>query len=55
MITSFIEMLELPNFGHVTIPTKCNLNHVINFFCDVMDKNYDVITFILKYLYFKKS
>ena len=23
MITSVIEMLELPNFGHMTIPTIC--------------------------------
>ena len=44
MITSLIEMLELPNFGHMTTST-------IQFESrnkddgDVMDKNYDVITF----------
>ena len=47
MITSLIEMLELPKFGHMTPSTN-------NFLDDLMDKNYDVIIFILKYLYFKK-
>ena len=30
-----------------------NLSHVINFAGDVIARNYDVITFILKYLHFK--
>ena len=51
MITSVIKMLELPNFGHMT---TYNLSHVIKFCCDVIDRNYDVITFISSYLYFKK-
>ena len=55
MITSLIEVLELPNFGHM-------INSTIQF--ELRDKillmtswtkNYDVITFILKYLYFKKA
>ena len=29
MITSHIEMLELPNFAHMTTSTRSNLNHVI--------------------------
>ena len=28
---------------------------MINFVDDVMDKNYGIISFILKYLYFKKA
>ena len=54
MITSLIEMLELPLFGHMTTSTiffesrdKC--------FGDVTGGNYDVITFISKYFYFKKA
>ena len=52
------------NFSHrnarvttlVTWPhLKYNLSHVINFFRDVVVRNYDVMTFILKYLYFKKN
>ena len=42
MITSLIEMLELPNFRYMTT-LHYNLNHVIKFF---IDKSYDVITFI---------
>ena len=52
MITSLIEMLGLPNFGHCA---KYNLSHEIKFFGDVMDRNYDVINLISKYLYFKKT
>ena len=43
-------MLELPNFVHMT-----NLSHVTNFVGDVIDRIYDVITFISKYPYFKKD
>ena len=54
MITSLMEMLELPNFGHMTTSTK-KFEHVIKFFSDVMDRKFDVITFISKSLYFKKT
>ena len=43
MITSLIEMLELPNFGHITMQYK--FSRVIKYFADVMDRNYNVITF----------
>ena len=36
------------------ITLQYNLNHVIMFFGNVMDRNYDVIIFISKYLYFNK-
>ena len=52
MKTSFIEMLELPNFGNMAIST-IKFESRDNFFDDVMDINYNVITFISKYLYFK--
>ena len=40
----------------ITLPhLQYNLSHVIKFVSDVMDKKYDVITFISKYIYFKKS
>ena len=49
MITSLIEMLELPNFCQITTSTiwfdSCG-----KIFDDVMDKIYDVIAFISKYL-----
>ena len=55
MITSLIEVLEFPNFGHMT-------TFIINFesldkilLINVIDRNYDVITFISKYLYLKKA
>ena len=50
MITSLMEMLELPNFGHMATSIIC-----VNFAADVMDRNYNVITFISKYLYFNKA
>ena len=31
------------------------MSNVINFAADIIDRNYDVITFIRKYLYFKKT
>ena len=49
MITSLIEMLELPLFGHMTTST---------IFFESRDKtggSYDVITFISKHFYFKKA
>ena len=45
MITSSTEMLELPNFGHMTTSTIW-FESLDKFFGDVIDRNYDVITFI---------
>ena len=47
-------MLDLPNFGHMTTST------ILLESCDKVllvtsVGNYDVITFISKYLYFKKA
>ena len=54
MITSLIEMLELPNVGHMTTSTIwCESRDKI--FGDIMVLNYDVTSFILKYFYFKKA
>ena len=47
MITSLIEILELPNFGHMTTSN-------IRFVGDIVDRSYNFISFTLKYLYFKK-
>ena len=41
MITSLIEMLQLPKFGHMTTSAT-------HLFGDVIGRNYNVITFILK-------
>ena len=46
-------MLELPNFGHMTKSTIRVAWQ--NFVGDVMDSNYDIVTFISKYHYFKKA
>ena len=46
-------MLELPNFRHMTTSTTEFESH--NFVSDIMDRNYDVITFMSKYLYFMKA
>ena len=55
MITSLIEMLELSNFGHmITSTIQCESRDKF-FFGDAMYKNYDVITFILIYIYFKNT
>ena len=52
MIISLIEMLELPNFSHITTFTKTfEWRDKILL---VMDGDYDVTTFISKYFYFKK-
>ena len=48
-------MLELPNFGHMTTSRIKLEPRDKTFFGDVMNKYYDVITFISKYLYFKKA
>ena len=47
-------MLELTNFGQ-SPHLQYNLNHVINIFGDAIVKDYNVITLISKYLYFKKA
>ena len=51
MITSAIEMVELPKFGHMTTST---IQFVSRDFDVIMDRNYDITIFILRYLYFKK-
>ena len=38
MITSLIEMLELPNFGHITKSTM-KLESRDNFFDDIIERN----------------
>ena len=45
-------MLELPNFGHMTTMILVMRQ---NFVGDVIDRIYDVITFIAENLYFKKG
>ena len=47
-------MLQLSNFGHMTT-SIISFESRDNFFGDVMDRNYDVITFFSKYPYFKKA
>ena len=56
MITFLIEIIYPPNFGQIT-HLQYNLSHVIkfNFVYDVMGKDNDFITFVSKYLYFKKA
>ena len=54
MVTSLIEMLELPNFGHmVTSTIKFELHE--DYVGDIMGKSFDVIAFVSKCLYFKKA
>ena len=55
MITSLLEMLKLPNFVHMTLSTTKFGSHEKKFVGDLMDRNYDVITFISKYFHFKKA
>ena len=52
MITSLIEALELPDFGHMTTST-INLIYEKKMVGDVIDKHYDVITIFPKYFYFE--
>ena len=55
MITSLIEMLELSNFGHMgtsTIQTESRNKIFVN---NVINRNYDFIIVISKYLYFKNA
>ena len=42
-------MLELPTFVS-WLHLQYNVSHVIKFVVDVMDRNYDVITFISEFL-----
>ena len=53
-MTSVIEMLELPNFGHMNTSTIQFESHD-KIFQNAVDTNYDVVTFISKYIYFKKD
>ena len=46
-------MLELSNFGHMTSTISFESHE--NIFGDVMDRNYDVITFTSSYIYFKNN
>ena len=55
MRTSFLAMLELPNFGHMTPGVQYNLSHMMKFCCGIMDRNYNVIIFFSKCQYFKKT
>ena len=55
MITSPIEMLELPNLDHMTTSTMQFESNDKNFVCDIMDINYDFISFISKYRYLEKA
>ena len=54
MVTSLIQMLELPNFGHmVTSTIKFELRE--DYVGDIMGKSFDVIAFVSKCLRFKKA
>ena len=52
--TSLIEMLELPKSGHMTTST-INFFTWWNFVGAAMDRKCDVLTFIFKWLCFKKA
>ena len=57
MIACIIEMLELPNFADMTTTTikfESRWTH-LDFVDDMIVRNYDFITFTLKYLYFIKA
>ena len=45
MIISLIEMLALPNFVHMIVST-IKFKSRNSFFGDVMNRNYDFITFV---------
>ena len=49
-----------PQYSHIVdivnmVNTVYNLSHLMIYFGEVIDRIYDVIIFILKYLYFKKA
>ena len=48
-------MLELPNFGHMTTSTIQFESSDKIWLVTSWTKNYDVMTFFSKYLYFKKA
>ena len=52
MITSLVQTLELPNFGHMTTSIIEFESFDKNFVGDVIDRIYDIISFTSKYLYF---
>ena len=52
MITSLVQTLELPNFGHMTTSIIEFESFDKNFVGDVIDRIYDIIYFTSKYLYF---
>ena len=55
MITSLIEILKLTIFDYMTTSAiKFDLRDK-NFVGVLMDRSFDVITFISKYLYFEKG
>ena len=53
MITSLTEMLELPNFGYMAT-SRIWFELFWSFVGYVIVRNYDIIPFILKNIYFKK-
>ena len=55
MTISLIEMLELQDFGHMNKPTIQFESRDKILVDDVMDRSYDAITFISRYLHFKKA
>ena len=55
LVTSLIEMLVLPNFGHITTSTIWFESRDKILLKTSWTQNYDVITFNSTYLYFKKD
>ena len=53
MTTSFTEMLELLNFGHMKT-SAYNLNHMTKFCWRRGGRNHEVITFISKYRFLRR-
>ena len=54
MITFLIDVLQLPNFGHM-ITSVLKFESSDKFLFMTLYTKIDVITFIFKYLYFKKT
>ena len=54
-MTSFIEMLEILNFGHMITPTKLVDQRDKVWLVTSWTVNFNVIKIISKYLYFKKA
>ena len=55
IISTLLQMLELPNCGHITTSTTQFESRLKIFVDDLREINYGVIVFILKYFYFKKG